>query len=119
MKMQLVLVVAAFFALIAGVAVHNGVGDEAPSGASLTGSVRDNAGKPVAGATVRVWTASVKNGYSTYCPSCYADCGKRAVTDSEGAFTVNNLSRDLRFQLLIVREGFAPTFVGKVDPVEG
>jgi protocatechuate 3,4-dioxygenase beta subunit len=58
---------------------------------AVAGVVSDLSGKPVAGATVIVWTAGVKKGYSTYCPSCYADCGKRAVTDSGGAFAFTRL----------------------------
>ena len=41
----------------------------------LTGAVTDNSGKPLENATVLVYHAGVKHGYSTFCPSCYADCG--------------------------------------------
>ena len=92
-------------------------GDESTASVELTGRVIDVDDKPVAGATVLVWHAGVKKGYSTYCPSCYADCGKRATTDDGGGFALHRLSPDLWFKLLIVREGFAPTFVEKVDPV--
>ena len=54
-------------------------------GPTITGKVQDSDIKPVAGATVMIWGAGVKHGYSTYCPGCYADCGKRAVTDGTGA----------------------------------
>ncbi len=94
-------------------------GDETPAGVELTGQVYDVDDKPVAGATVLVWTAGVKTGYSTFCPSCYADCGKRSTTDVDGAFALHRLSPNLRFRLLIIREGFAPTFVDQVDPVVG
>ena len=33
-----------------------------------------------------VYHAGVKKGYSTYCPSCYVDCGKRNITDNQGMF---------------------------------
>jgi beta-lactamase regulating signal transducer with metallopeptidase domain len=93
----------------------------APSaaGPTLRGEVHGIDGKPIVGATVMIWAAGVKSGYSTYCPGCYADCGKRAATDSHGAFAISHVSPDLRFQLLVVRDGFAPKFVNKVDPFEG
>lgn len=53
---------------------------------TLTGKVTDVAGKPIEHATVMVYHAGVKNGYSTFCPSCYADCGKRTFTDVTGTY---------------------------------
>ena len=53
---------------------------------TLIGRVSDSAGKPVEHATVMVYHAGVKKGYSTYCPSCYVDCGKRTITDNQGMF---------------------------------
>jgi len=87
--------------------------------AILTGKVTNSAAKPIEHATVMVYHAGVKTGYSTFCPSCYADCGKRAITVADGSFIIKGLSPDLRFQLLIVRDGYAPVFVKNVDPVEG
>jgi uncharacterized GH25 family protein len=87
--------------------------------ATLTGKVTDAAGKPLEHATVIVYHAGVKKGYSTFCPSCYTDCGKRAITDKSGAFTITGLSPDLWFELLVARGGYTPTFVKKVDPLEG
>lgn len=83
---------------------------------TLTGRVSDSAGKPIEHATVMVYNAGVKKGYSTYCPSCYADCGKRTITDAHGMFTFKGLSPDLWFQLLVAGEGYEPAFVNKVDP---
>ena len=57
----------------------------------------------------------MKKGYSTFCPSCYADCGKRTITDAQGKFAFKGLSPDLWFQLLVVGKGYEPTFVNKVD----
>jgi hypothetical protein len=87
--------------------------------ATLTGKVTDTAGKPLAHATVVVYHAGVKRGYSTFCPSCYADCGKRTITDSHGAYTLNGLNPALWFDLLVVHDGYTPTFVKKVDPLKG
>src|SRR5215471_10587923 len=86
---------------------------------TLTGRVSDSAGKPIERATVMVYHAGVKKGYSTYCPSCYVDCGKRTITDTHGMFTFKGLSPDLWFQLLLAGEGYEPAFVNKVDPSSG
>lgn len=86
---------------------------------SLTGRVSDTQGKPVEHATVLVYRAGVKKGYNLYCPSCYRDCGKRAITDGNGMFTIKGLSSDLWFQLLVALDGYRPTFVNKVDPSAG
>jgi len=87
--------------------------------ATLAGKVTDAVGKPLAHAMVIVYHAGVKKGYSTFCPSCYADCGKRAITDASGTFTIKGLNRDLWFELLAARDGYTPTFVEKVDPAKG
>lgn len=86
---------------------------------TLTGRVLDTAGKPIGHATVMVYHAGVKKGYSTFCPSCYADCGKRAITDGTGAFTFERLSPDLWFELVVAIDGYEPEFVKKVDPSSG
>jgi hypothetical protein len=86
---------------------------------TLTGRVTDAGGKPMEHAAVIVYHAGVKKGYSTFCPSCYADCGKRDITNASGEFTIKGLSPDLWFELLVVREGYTPTFVQKVDPFKG
>src|SRR5215472_1081843 len=86
---------------------------------TLTGRVSDSAGKPIEHATVMVYHAGVKKGYSTYCPSCYADCGKGTITDNHGMFTFKGLSADLWFQLLVASEGYEPAFINKVDPLSG
>jgi uncharacterized GH25 family protein len=86
---------------------------------TLTGTVTDSLGKPLEDATVMVYHAGVKTGYSAFCPSCYVDCGKRTVTDRTGSFTIKSLAPDLWFELLVVRDGYTPTFVKKVDPSKG
>ncbi len=85
----------------------------------ISGVVRDDAGAPVAGATVYVWTAGVKVGYSTFCPGCYADCGKHDAADEQGHFQIDSLDPELTFKLLAVAEGHQPTFVPRVDPAKG
>ena len=53
---------------------------------SLAGKVSDGNGNPVEHATVLVYSVGVKKGYSLYCPTCYIDWGKHAVTDATGTF---------------------------------
>ncbi len=85
----------------------------------LTGTVSDEQGKPVEHATVLVYKAGVKKGYNLYCPTCYVDCGKRAITDSKGTFTIEGLSPDLWFQLIVALDGYQLTFANRVDPSLG
>jgi hypothetical protein len=85
---------------------------------TLSGKVTDSLGKPLENATVMIYHAGVKKGYSTFCPSCYVDCGKRAVTDKSGAFAIKSLDPDLWFELLVIREGYTAAFVNKIDPVQ-
>jgi hypothetical protein len=104
--------------LIAGIAVAALV-SRAAERPTLSGKVTDSHGKPLENATVMIYHAGVKKGYSTFCPSCYVDCGKRAVTDRSGGFTIANLDPDLWFELLVIRDGYTATFVNKVDPSQG
>jgi hypothetical protein len=85
----------------------------------LHGKVTDNQGTPLADATVMIYHASVKVGYSTYCPSCYVDCGKRAITDRAGGYTIAGLDPDLVFELAVIHDGHSAAFVKKVDPSAG
>lgn len=86
---------------------------------TLTGKVTDSSGRPIEDATVMIYHAGVKEGYSTFCPSCYSDCGKRAATDASGLFTIPQLDPDLQFELLVVHNGYKPKFIGKVEPSLG
>jgi hypothetical protein len=84
----------------------------------LAGTVLDSNGGPLAGVTVMVYHAGVKVGYSTFCPSCYIDCGKRAITDEKGAFNFKDLAPDLWFTLLAARDGYVPEITKPIDPVK-
>ena len=104
--------------LLASLAV-TASGSFAAGRVTLNGRVTNRLGKPLEDATVMIYHAGVKQGYSTYCPSCYADCGKRTVTDRTGSFTIKSLDPDLWFELLLIRDGYTATFVNKVDPSRG
>jgi hypothetical protein len=86
---------------------------------SLHGKVTDNQGNPLSDATVMIYHAGVKTGYSTYCPSCYVDCGKRAVTDRAGVYSIAGLDSDLVFELAVIHDGHLAAFVKRVDPSAG
>jgi protocatechuate 3,4-dioxygenase beta subunit len=85
----------------------------------LAGTVVDTVGKTVEDAIVFVWTAGPKIGTSSYCPSCYPDCIKRATTDAQGRFSIPSLDPELLFRLLVARSGFSPAYVNRVDPTNG
>src|SRR5262249_5975542 len=85
---------------------------------NLTGTVRDDAGRPINGATVFIYTAGPKEGAGILCPSCYADCRKRTATDAAGKFTIASLDPSLLFRVLVGPKGRHPEFVSKVDPAE-
>lgn len=85
----------------------------------LTGTVTDADGKPLPDATVYVYEAAQRVGTSPFCPSCYLDCGKREVSKSDGSFQIPSLAASLIFRLLVLREGYAPSFVNGVDPLRG
>lgn len=87
--------------------------------AEVSGTIRDETGAPVAGATVRIYTAGLRAGDSPMCPSCWADCGKSATTDAGGGFAIKDVSDQLVFRLLVLAKNHAPAFVTKVDPRAG
>ena len=85
----------------------------------VTGQVSDAAGKPVEHATVMVYSAGAKKGYSIFCPTFYTDCGKRALTGEDGKFSIAGLSPDLVFTLIVLRDGFASAYINNVNPDNG
>lgn len=92
------------------------VKDAAAPASRLKGVVRSADGKPLVAATVLIDAAYVKKGYSPLCPGCYADCAKKAVSDYEGKFFIENLNPDLRFDVLVLAPGYKPQMLEKVDP---
>ncbi|WP_435009735.1 carboxypeptidase regulatory-like domain-containing protein [Tundrisphaera lichenicola] len=82
----------------------------------LEGRVLSDAGQPVVGAHVLIDSAGVRQGTSPLCPSCYPDCVKSATTDGEGKFRIASVDPDLTFNVLVVADGYRPTFAMKADP---
>lgn len=87
-----------------------------PDRPDLEGRVVTDSGRPVAGAHVLIDSAAVRQGTSPLCPSCYLDCRKSAETDSDGRFRITALDPELLFNVLVVADGFRPTFANKSDP---
>lgn len=83
---------------------------------SIVGDILNTSGKPIADATVVVYHAGPVTGYSLFCPSCYADCGKQAMTNSKGTFSFHHLSPGLWFELLATKNGYEPKFIKRVVP---
>jgi hypothetical protein len=85
---------------------------------NLSGRVTDSAGQPLPNATVMVSTAAPRKGVAVFCPSCYADCGKKAVTDAEGKFAIPQLDSSLVFYVAATAEGHRARISKKVDPAK-
>jgi hypothetical protein len=88
------------------------------AGPDLDGRVVDGSGLPVAGARVLIDSAAVRRGTSPICPSCYLDCRKSAETDRDGRFRIASVDPELLFNVLVVADGFRPTFAMKSDPAK-
>lgn len=102
----------ALFALAAAVS-------GAARAATIKGRVMDAAGGPAQGATVLVYSAGVRKGYSTFCPTCYVDCGKRAITDVNGEYAIAGVDDELVFNLIALHDGRIPAWIRGVDPLKG
>jgi len=86
---------------------------------TAVGKVVDANGNAIEHATILVYSADVKKGFSLFCPTCYVDCGKRTFTGPDGTFSILGLNSDLVFDLLVAREGYNATFVKRVNPGKG
>jgi hypothetical protein len=88
------------------------------AGVSLDGQVLDDTRKPVVGATVFMHSAYPREGTSSFCPTCYPDCQKRARTNAEGRFTIEDLDGSLVFRVLVAGPGLRPQFIDDIDPAK-
>jgi uncharacterized GH25 family protein len=103
--------------IVASTLMHGAIAAE--ERATAKGKVFDAAGKPIDHATVIVYSAGVRKGYSLFCPTCYTDCGKRTLTDPEGNFAIAGLNPELLFNLLVVKDGYSTEYINSVDPANG
>lgn len=83
---------------------------------TLAGTVVDAEKQPVAGARVDITTAAPKVGRGIFCPSCYVDCRKWAMTDEQGRFELTKLDASLKFRVLVTTPGMKPIETGLLDP---
>jgi peroxiredoxin len=90
--------------------------DAVQKGPDLTGIIKDQAGAPLPGAMVFIYSAGPKQGEGILCPYCYPDCRKQATTDADGRFKIEDLDPSLLFRVLVVATDHRPDFEGKVDP---
>jgi hypothetical protein len=88
-------------------------------GATLSGTIRDEQGNPVAGATVSMFTAKPREGVGTICPSCYTDCRKHATSDGQGQFAIEGLDAELFFTVLVMAPGYRSHLTPWLDPLAG
>jgi hypothetical protein len=58
----------------------------------ITGTVTDDAGKPLSGALVVLYSAGPRPGGDGGSPWCYPDCGRHAVTAPDGSFAFRGVS---------------------------
>lgn len=86
------------------------------SDGTLTGKVQDEAGTPIAGAIVDIYTAKPRVGAAITCPSCYRDCARSTKTDGEGQFTLSELDSGLLFRVLVMAPGERSRLTEWIDP---
>jgi hypothetical protein len=82
----------------------------------LRGAVQEADGKPLPGATVMIYTARPRVGTSTFCPSCYLDCGRSATTGADGRFEIAHVDPALLFRIVAMAKGHDAVFDNDVDP---
>ena len=99
--------------------VSNAPPTEKSEPVDLIGQITDENDLPISGASISIYTAKLKTGVSTICPSCYPDCEKESVTDSKGGFEIKDLDSSLRFRILVLAEGYVPKYLWNIDPEEG
>ncbi len=92
---------------------------QSPSTSVMTGEVKGETGKPIAGATVLVLAAGPRKGNTPLCPYSYPDCGKRAVSDEHGHFAIASLDPELDFCVIAMAKGCSPYINSKLIPENG
>ncbi|HUT91392.1 MAG TPA: carboxypeptidase-like regulatory domain-containing protein [Thermoguttaceae bacterium] len=106
----------AWIAAVVAVCVSEAAAGDATRPNDLAGKVVDQQGQPVTGANVFIYTAKPRASAGILCPGCYPDCAKETTTNAEGKFLIRALDPSLLFRVLVVAEGFRPSFAADVDP---
>jgi hypothetical protein len=89
---------------------------EATMAAQLRGVVRDEAGKPVAGATVYVAEVRPAKKALGYESNFYPEWGKRVLSGADGAFVVEEVGEGLEFDLIVAAAEHPALSVKDVRP---
>jgi hypothetical protein len=92
--------------------------EESPRGL-LTGRVVTDDKQPISKVRVDISSAAPKNGPAVYCPTCYRDCQKWAITNDKGEFQITDLDPTLSFRLVYSSPTFRTIQTGLVDPNAG
>ena len=92
-------------------AIHEGV--------QLTGTVIDENDEGIIGAQVFIYTAKTRQGSSSICSYCCADCEKFTRTDEDGLFTLKDLDSKLQFRILTTANGYRSRYNQFVLPETG
>jgi uncharacterized GH25 family protein len=87
-------------------------------GPALSGRVVDANGIPLEGARIDVSTAAPRVGRGLFCPSCYLDCRKSVVSDTQGRFEISQLDPTLKFRLLVTMPGKRALQTDLLDPLQ-
>lgn len=101
------------------------IGAPPAAAATLSGTVRDTTGTPIAGARVQVVAGFPLHGMGAMRdvdrlePTARADCGRLAFTDSTGHFELAALEDSVRFRLLFSATDHAPVLKSRVSPLSG
>ncbi|TWU46038.1 Dioxygenase [Novipirellula aureliae] len=82
----------------------------------LRGTIIDGSGKPIGGARIDISTAAPKSGPAIFCPSCYLDCAKSAVSGEQGSFEIRDVSPDLQFRLVVTAVDKITVATSLIDP---
>jgi len=90
-----------------------------PARPDLAGRITNPDGSPITNATILIYTAAQKEGTSSLCPYCYADCRKQGATGPNGEFEIKSLDPALLFRLLVLAPEHESAFVEKVNPANG
>ena len=90
-----------------------------PARPDLAGRVAQPDGSPITNATILIYSAAQKQGTSSLCPFCYADCRKQGATGPNGEFEIKSLDPALLFRLLAIAPEHESKFVDKVNPASG
>jgi len=87
--------------------------------AKISGRVFSEDGQPIPQARVDISTAAPKSGPAVYCPSCYLDCRKFAITNQNGEFQIADVDPNLKFRLVLSSPAYQTIQTELLEPSAG